>query len=172
MILQVHLYYLQTMFFETSGWALPKNIAPQKGQESTSKKNNKTASVPEATTKEGKASREADQIQAQLASLNDQPAISEKEAPKAKKPRVRNKKRALEDKPEEIKPTESNKKAKKNKQQKQQEQPPQEGNKKIQQKKKLQEVSSLEIIRNTQGIYGIYFFLISFCQRKTTPRAM
>lgn len=130
------------MFFETSGWALPKNIAPQKGQES--KKNNKTtAADTEATTKEGKASKEADQIQAQLASLKDQPAISEKETPKSKKQRVRNKKRALEDKPEETKTTESNKKAKKNKQQqKQQEQPAQEGNKKTQQKKKLQELLS------------------------------
>ncbi|KAL9559872.1 hypothetical protein MBANPS3_000197 [Mucor bainieri] len=93
-------------FFETSGWALPKSIAPQKQQESAKK----TKSAVEDNSKEVKASREADQIQAQMATLNDASAATPKE-PKAKKPRIRNKKRALEQKPEEKEPTQ-NKKAK------------------------------------------------------------
>ncbi|CAO0797684.1 unnamed protein product [Mucor circinelloides] len=93
-------------FFETSGWALPKSIAPQKQQESTKKA--KSAQV-EDNSKEGKASREADQIQAQMATLNDESATPKE--PKAKKPRNRNKKRSLEQKPEE-KESVQNKKAK------------------------------------------------------------
>lgn len=132
------------MFFETSGWALPKNIAPQKQKEVISKKNK--ANVEKvASTKEGKATQEADKIQAQMASLNDQPVISNKEEPsKVKKPRVRNKKRALEEKPEVVESVKENKKAKKNNKEKQQ---PQENNdsKKNQQKKKLQEVIIKEV---------------------------
>ncbi|KAG2205339.1 hypothetical protein INT46_008606 [Mucor plumbeus] len=82
-------------FFETSGWALPKNIAPQKQKEATKK--TKSTDVID-NTKEGKASREADQIQAQMASLNDEPSTSKE--PKVKKPRIRNKKRNLEEKPQ------------------------------------------------------------------------
>lgn len=82
-------------FFETSGWALPKNIAPQKQQDATKK--SKSTDVID-NTKEGKASREADQIQAQMASLNDEPSTPKE--PKVKKPRIRNKKRNLEEKPE------------------------------------------------------------------------
>ncbi|KAF1803070.1 methyltransferase-domain-containing protein [Mucor lusitanicus] len=93
-------------FFETSGWALPKSIAPQKQQESA-KKTKSAVQQAEDNSKEVKASREADQIQAQMATLND---TSPKE-PKAKKPRNRNKKRALEQKPEEKEPVQ-NKKAK------------------------------------------------------------
>lgn len=93
-------------FFETSGWALPKSIAPQKQQESTKKA--KSAQV-EDNSKEGKASREADQIQAQMATLNDESATPKE--PKTKKPRNRNKKRSLEQKPEE-KESVQNKKAK------------------------------------------------------------
>ncbi|KAK4510269.1 uncharacterized protein ATC70_004699 [Mucor velutinosus] len=96
-------------FFETSGWALPKSIAPQKQQESTKKTKLATQQV-EDNSKEIKASREADQIQAQMATLNDASATTPKE-PKAKKPRNRNKKRALEQKPEEKEPVQ-NKKAK------------------------------------------------------------
>ncbi|CAO3645513.1 unnamed protein product [Mucor fragilis] len=95
-------------FFETSGWALPKSIAPQKQQESSKKTKSATQQV-EDNSKEGKASREADQIQAQMATLND--AAATPKEPKAKKPRVRNKKRALELKPEEKEPVQ-NKKAK------------------------------------------------------------
>lgn len=95
-------------FFETSGWALPKSIAPQKQQESSKKTKSATQQV-EDNSKEGKASREADQIQAQMATLND--AAATPKEPKAKKPRVRNKKRALEQKPEEKEPVQ-NKKAK------------------------------------------------------------
>lgn len=93
-------------FFETSGWALPKSIAPQKQKESTKK--TKSAQV-EDNSKEGKASREADQIQAQMATLNDESATPKE--PKAKKPRNRNKKRSLEQNPEE-KESVQNKKAK------------------------------------------------------------
>lgn len=82
-------------FFETSGWALPKNIAAQKPKETTKK--TKSTDVID-NTKEGKASREADQIQAQMASLNDEPSAPKE--PKVKKPRIRNKKRNLEDKPQ------------------------------------------------------------------------
>lgn len=136
------------MFFETSGWALPKSIAPQKQQETTTKKTKATEEIA-ATSKEGKVSREADQIQAQLASLASQPIKAEE--PKAKKPRNRNKKRTLEDKPEQaMESAEKNKKRKKNnKAEKQQQQPQQKqkqqepaavDDKKSQQKKKLQEV--------------------------------
>ncbi|CEP16564.1 hypothetical protein [Parasitella parasitica] len=82
-------------FFETSGWALPKNIVPEKQRQETSKKI-KSADV-NNITKDGEASREADQIQAQMASLNQEPATSKE--PKAKKPRIRNKKRSFEEKP-------------------------------------------------------------------------
>ncbi|GAN03473.1 conserved hypothetical protein [Mucor ambiguus] len=95
-------------FFETSGWALPKSIAPQKQHESTKK--TKSAVQVEDNSKEVKASREADQIQAQMATLNDTSAAMPKES-KAKKPRNRNKKRALEQKPED-KDLVQNKKAK------------------------------------------------------------
>jgi hypothetical protein len=128
------------MLFETSGWALPKNIAPQKQPEN--KKKGKGAE-PE-NTKEEKVSKEADQLQAQLATLNDQPKNDE--GPKTKKPRVRNKKRPLEKEAE--KPVQ-NKKAKKNdaSSQTQQQPTPQEpSKKKNQQKKKLQDVNTCIII--------------------------
>ncbi|KAI9326960.1 methyltransferase-domain-containing protein [Pilaira anomala] len=83
------------MFFETSGWALPKSIATEK-KEVISKKNKLANKANLRDTKEGQTSYDADQIQAQLASLNDQPD-QVKETPKVKKPRVRNKKRALEE---------------------------------------------------------------------------
>lgn len=135
------------MFFETSGWALPKNIATEK-KEVVSKKD-KLAQSKLPNSKEGKASREADQIQAQMATLNDQSTVvSMAEAPKAKKPRVRNKKRALEEEPVEEKfveekPVEVTKKAKKNKPVEKQ-QPEPVGTKKNQQKKKLQQVNILD----------------------------
>lgn len=127
------------MFFETSGWALPKNIASEKKEVISKKEKFAQSQLP----KEGKLSREADQIQAQMASLNDQPAITATE-PKAKKPRVRNKKRALEETPVEEKviekAVETNKKQKKNKPVEKQPEPV--GNKKTQQKKKLQQLLS------------------------------
>ncbi|KAI8647428.1 methyltransferase-domain-containing protein [Parasitella parasitica] len=92
-------------FFETSGWALPKSIAPQKQKQDTLKKTKSADAID--TTKEGKASREADQIQAQMASLNQEP-ITPKD-PKVKKPRIRNKKRVLEEKPADTEPVQSKK---------------------------------------------------------------
>ncbi|KAG2207350.1 hypothetical protein INT47_006824 [Mucor saturninus] len=128
------------MFFETSGWALPKNIASEKKEVISKKEKFAQSKLP----KEGKLSREADQIQAQMASLNDQPTLTAAE-PKAKKPRVRNKKRALEETPVEEKviekPVETNKKQKKNKPVVKQ-QPEPVDSKKTQQKKKLQQLLS------------------------------
>ncbi|KAI7892481.1 methyltransferase-domain-containing protein [Mucor mucedo] len=128
------------MFFETSGWALPKNIASEKKEVISKKEKFAQSKLP----KEGKLSREADQIQAQMASLNDQPILTAAE-PKTKKPRVRNKKRALEETPVEEKviekPVETNKKQKKNKPVVKQ-QPEPVDSKKTQQKKKLQQLLS------------------------------
>lgn len=118
------------MFFETSGWALPKSIATEK-KEVISKKNKLANKANLRDTKEGQTSHDADQIQAQLASLNDQPD-QVKEAPKVKKPRVRNKKRALEETESSVPET------KKPKNDKPVEKQPE--SKKGQQKKKLQEV--------------------------------
>lgn len=129
------------MFFETSGWALPKNIASEKKEVISKKDKLAQSKLP----KEGKLSREADQIQAQMASLNDQTTVTA-EPPKAKKPRVRNKKRALEEESPVVeekieKPVEANKKQKKNKPVEKQPEPVV-GNKKNQQKKKLQQLLS------------------------------
>ncbi|KAG2230544.1 hypothetical protein INT48_009884 [Thamnidium elegans] len=96
------------MFFETSGWALPKSITTEK-KEVVSKKS-KLLKAAEPASKDGKVTHEADKIQAQLATLNDQPKQQEVEAPKAKKPRVRNKKRALEQEEEEEEPKQEIKK--------------------------------------------------------------
>lgn len=90
------------MFFETSGWALPKSIATGKKEVVSNK--SKLLKAAEPASKDGKVTHEADKIQAQLAALNDQPKQQEPEAPKAKKLRVRNKKRTLEQEDEEEAP--------------------------------------------------------------------
>ncbi|KAI9261892.1 methyltransferase-domain-containing protein [Helicostylum pulchrum] len=140
------------MFFETSGWALPKSIATEKKEVVSNK--SKLLKAAEPASKDGKVTHEADKIQAQLAALNDQPKPQEAEAPKAKQLRVRNKKRALEqdeeeaaaaEEPKREEPKQSNKKAdnkkqnnKKAKTDKPAEKQPE--TKKDQQKKKLQDL--------------------------------
>ncbi|GAA5801340.1 hypothetical protein HPULCUR_006786 [Helicostylum pulchrum] len=140
------------MFFETSGWALPKSIATEKKEVVSNK--SKLLKAAEPASKDGKVTHEADKIQAQLAALNNQPKPQEAEAPKAKKLRVRNKKRALEqdeeaaaaaEEPKREEPKQSNKKAdnkkqnnKKAKTDKPAEKQPE--TKKDQQKKKLQDL--------------------------------
>ncbi|RCH83981.1 25S rRNA (adenine645-N1)-methyltransferase [Rhizopus stolonifer] len=105
--------------FEASGWALPKNIAQQAVK--NDKKKNKPA--PDSTT-------EADQLQADLAKLNDQAVKPSKKAQKKN-----NKKRALEDQ-EKVEKTAENmkKKPKKTNDTAQNNN----NNKKAEQKKKLQ----------------------------------
>ncbi|KAI9478405.1 MAG: methyltransferase-domain-containing protein [Benjaminiella poitrasii] len=117
-------------FFETSGWSLPSNIAPQNQKES-SKKNKKDDDL-----KESKATKEADQLQAQLASLNG-PTSSQN---KKNNNKNNKKKRALEDKNEKKQHEQQNKKAKKEIKQQTIEKQTEPNNKKNQQKKKLQEM--------------------------------
>ncbi|KAI7906112.1 methyltransferase-domain-containing protein [Cokeromyces recurvatus] len=115
-------------FFETSGWSLPTTIAPQKPKE-TNKKNQKVDNM-----KETIVTKEADQLQAQLVSLNNQ-------ATSKNKKNKTNKKRVLEQ--EQSK--QQNKKAKKDAKQMTVKQP-ETSNKKTQQKKKLQEGSEKQNI--------------------------
>lgn len=102
---------LLEMLFETTGWALPKNIA---AQNDTPKKQKSDGTE---TSKEAEATKAADQLQAQVASLNGNAT-----GKKNKKNKNKNKKRAAEEPAEE---TNKNKKVKQNN---------------SQQKKKLQEL--------------------------------
>ena len=75
--------------FEASGWALPKSIAQQVPPNEKKKIKNAVQ-----TTKESQATKEADQLQAELAKLNDGP---KKQQDKKQQDKKQKNKRPLEE---------------------------------------------------------------------------